>query len=381
MAAISEIVMGGMVPRRSACLPATGDSTPSIAAAARNVPAIDQGGGPEGGQAQRGQDVQHAEGHPGQQGQPQAGADPPVAHRGQCLPQPLWPGLMRRWHQEGHHHQHRSGHRGHGEDGPRSHLVGRAPEHRAEQRPAHGGAQGRTEHFPPPLLRRHRGQPGQACRPAARPAQALDEPGRIEDRGRGRKAEDQRRHAHQPQPEQHDLPAAQAGREQLRRAAPRPECRGRSRPPASPLPTWTGARCASSGAVAASAPRKRSCRPIQVHKHIEEVHVLDVPAGCLLRPSPAATADGRRLGLLHIGAGQCPGKALFAHLRPVLRLLRRNMQHYSSLGICVPVLKCWRQVQPRASRRLDGLSRRPPRPGRSLAGRTHVVVCGTLAGS
>lgn len=40
MAATSEMVTGTMVPRRSACLPASGESEPSIADEARNVPAM-----------------------------------------------------------------------------------------------------------------------------------------------------------------------------------------------------------------------------------------------------------------------------------------------------------------------------------------------------
>jgi hypothetical protein len=40
VAAVREIVTGTIVPRRSACLPATRDSTASIADAARNVPAM-----------------------------------------------------------------------------------------------------------------------------------------------------------------------------------------------------------------------------------------------------------------------------------------------------------------------------------------------------
>lgn len=114
------------------------------------------------------------------------------------------------------------------------------------------------------------------------------------------------------------------------------------------LPASTGVRGANSGAVAGSAPRKISHRPIQVHRHIEEMHVLDAPAAYLLRPSPAATASGRRLGLLHIGTGQRPEKALFGHLRPVLRLLYRKYAALHQSGICVPVLKWQRQVQPRA---------------------------------
>ena len=64
----------------------------------------EQGASAQVGQTQRHEDVQYAEGHPGEHRQPQARADPPVTHRVQRVPQPLGLRLMRCGHQEGHAH-------------------------------------------------------------------------------------------------------------------------------------------------------------------------------------------------------------------------------------------------------------------------------------
>jgi hypothetical protein len=189
----------------------------------------EQGTGPEVGQPQRREHVQDAERHSGQHGQPQARADPPVAHRGQRRPQPLGLRLMRGPYEEGHPHKHRSGYCGHGEHEPGPHLVGRGPDYRAEQRPSYGGAERYPEQFSPPVLGHRRGQPGQASRPGTRPAQALDEAGRIEDPGDGGHAEDERRDAHQDQSDQYHLPAAQPGGEQSARERPDQGARGVAR--------------------------------------------------------------------------------------------------------------------------------------------------------
>ena len=101
------------------------------------------------------------------------------------------------------HHQGAAGHRGRREGRPGAHVAGDGADDRPEQRPTHRGGEGRPEGGPAPVGGGGGGEPGQPTRPRARAGDALDEPGRVEQRDRVRVAEDEARHAHGRQPEQH----------------------------------------------------------------------------------------------------------------------------------------------------------------------------------
>jgi len=95
--------------------------------------------------------------------------------------------------------------------GPVPTLLATAPTTGAEQRPADGSGHGAADQLAAARGGRRVRQPGQASRPGAGSAQALDKPRRVEDCRRRGPAEGEGGHAHEPQAEQGDGPVPEAG--------------------------------------------------------------------------------------------------------------------------------------------------------------------------